>query len=229
MWKRGMLACLFCFPIAIAAQNPQLAQEDIQYTKELMAPNHLIAHVELEMEKHKYVRYRYDRYPDVKQITIASGPSFAEPKEKPWMESKDWGKTGTEVSQSKAAELNRYVNIAELPFMPTEQHDSSQGAVVWKLIKHVPEKDYQFYTYEESREKPRSNAFYPRFRFIKYKDDSDGHLVLEHFSGNLIADDRLLPVEIGYESLILLPSDTLIKVVPRSGTERPGKKGAKEP
>ncbi len=224
-----MLGCVLYLPLGLAAQNPQLALDDIRYTREFMAQNHLIARVELEVEKHKYVRYRYDRYPDVKQITMSNGPSFAEPKEKPWLESKDWGKTGTEVNQSKAAELNRNVSIAELPFMPTEQHDKSQGAVVWKLIKHVPEKDYEFYTYEESRERPRPNAFYPRFRFIKYKDDLDGKLVLEHFSGNLIGDGKLLPVEIGYESLILLPRDTVIKIVPRSGTERPAKKGAKEP
>ena len=224
-----MLGCVLFFPMVSTGQNPQLAPKDIHYTKELMAQNHLIAHVELEIEKDKYLRYRYDRYPDVKQIRMANGSSFAEPKDRPWLESNDWGKTGTEVSQSKAAELDRYFTIAELPFMPTEQHDESQGAVVWKLIKHVSEKDYEFYTYEESRERPRPNRLYPRFRFIKYKDDSDGNLVLEHFSGNLTADDKLLPVEIGYESLILLPSDTVIKVVPGSGTQRPPKTGAKEP
>jgi hypothetical protein len=225
MLKHSVVGCVLYFPLAIAAQNPELAPQDIHYTRELMARNHLIAHVELEVDKHKHVRYRYDCYPDVKQIAMANGATFAQPKEKPWVESKECGKTGSEVSRSKAAELSRYVDIAELPFMPTEQHDKSQGAVVWKLIKHVSEEDYQVYTYEESRERPRPNAFYPRFTFIKYNDSSDGNLVLEHFSGNLIGDGKLFPVEIAYESLVLLPANTVIKVVPHGGTKAPTKKG----
>ena len=229
MSKRCLFAFWICSSPVIVAQNPQLAPEDIRYTGELMAQNHLIAHVELDMGKQKYVRYQYDRYPDVKRITIQNGSSFAERKGESWIESEDWGKTGTAVDQSKAADLTRYVTIAELPFAPTEQHDQSQGAVVWKLIKHVPGKEYQFYTYEESRERPRPGRLYPRFTFIKYNDDPDGHLVLEHFSGNLIKNDELLPVEIGYESLILLPENTAIKIVPSTGPHRPQTKDGKEP
>jgi hypothetical protein len=220
MLKRCILVLLLPFPVS--AQNPQLAPQDIRYTRELMARNHLIAHVELEMEKDKYVRYRYDRYPEVKRITIA-GSSFAELNAKSWLESKDWGETGSPVNQAKAAELNTYATVAELPFAPTEQHDKRQGAVVWKLIKRVPEKDYQFYTYEESRAVPRPDGVYPRFKFIKYKDSSDGELLLEHFSGQLRASDKMIPVEIGYESLILLPRNTVIKIMPSSKSAAGGR------
>ena len=85
-------------------------------------------------------------------------------------------------------------------------HDQSQGGTVWRFIERTAKDDLEYFTYERSREHPNPDGVYPRFTFLKYKNDTDGHLLVEHFTGNLRDGEKLIPVEVKYSYMILLPS-----------------------
>jgi len=205
----------------LRGQDPNLAPDDIQYSREAYDKNHLIAQVNILSGPGQKVHYRYDRYSDVRRIQTDDGLEYAQPNGKPWRKSKDWGKTGAVIKGDKAGELDNQAEIAELPLAEPKDHDMTQGGPVWKFIEKTVENDIETFTYERSREKPRPGGVYPRFTFVKYKNDTDGKLLLYRFAGQLRNGNDVTPLQIQLGLMIIMPANTVIDVVP------PPKKKAK--
>jgi len=117
------------------------------------------------------------------------------------------------IKGDKAAELNNQAAIAEVPLAEPEDRDKTQGGPVWKFIDKTQENDIETFTYERSREKPRPDGVYPRYTFIKYKNDTDGKLLLYRFAGQLRTGDDVTPLQIQFGLMIILPANTVIEEV----------------
>ena len=169
-----LLAAVLLAPWPLRAQDPALVSADLAYTRGAIANDHLINQVSLRVGQSKYLRYHCDRYPDVVRITEEDGTEYARIKGKSWLRSKDWGETGARVKAAKARELDTEVTVTEAPLEKSVPRDPSQGGTVWRLVDTRKEADLVWFTYEESREKPRPDGVYPRYTFVKYKGDKDG-------------------------------------------------------
>ncbi|HWB59956.1 MAG TPA: hypothetical protein VG733_10710 [Chthoniobacteraceae bacterium] len=191
-------AQLFCAGLT-RAQDPKLAPTDLKNFKALADKGHLIAQVELQTGEQTYLRYRYDRYPGVVRIVEEDGSVYARAKDKGWLKSNDWGKTGDAAGKEKSAELDNFAGIVELAFAEPHPSDMSQGATVWRFIGKDEEAGFLDFTYERSREKPRKDGAYPRFSFIKREGDKDGHLILSSATGQLTMGEKLTPFEIDFD------------------------------
>ncbi len=206
---RLALAAILLLPPGLHSQDPNLAPDDLKYTKEAIEVNHLIARVSMRMAEDKYSRFRYDRYPDMKRVTGEDGVEYVQLKGKAWVKSKDWGKTGTPVKKDKADELEMFVSAAEIPMGPTTARDKSQGSTVWRFIEQTKENDVEFFTYEMSRETPKADGIYPKYTFIKYPKDEDGKLLLYRFAAQVRSGEKLIPIEIQYGLMIILPAGSV--------------------
>jgi len=210
MNRIAFLAVFLILPLGLRAQDPNLAPDDLKFTQGVADANHLIAQVRLQVGENDFVRFRYDRYPELKQIKDENGFAYTQLKGKEWMKSDDWGKTGVPVKPGKAGDLDVFASMAESPLGQAVTHDNSQGKTVWKLVAKKKKVDFELYTYERSREKPKTNGVYPRYTFIKYKNDKDGQLLLEHFSAQMRSEGKLIPVEIEFGFMILMPPGSVI-------------------
>lgn len=213
-----LLALLVAAPMLLHGQDPTLAPDDLKYSRGAFEKNHLIAQVDIATRTP--LHYRYDRYAEVRRIVTDDGVEYAQPKGKSWRKSKDWGKTGAIIKGDKAAELDNQSDVAEVAFKEPETHDASQGGFVWQFIDKGQESDIETYTYEQSREHPRPNGVYPRYTFVKYKNDTDGNLLLYRFAGQLRSGNDVIPIRIQYGLMIIMPANS-IKIV------EPGKSGKK--
>ena len=55
----------------------------------------------------------------------------------------------------------------------------------------------------------KPDGVYPRYTFIKYQKDTDGKLLLEHFSAQVRSEDKLIPVEIKFDFMLILPEGSV--------------------
>lgn len=221
MSRITFIIALLLFPLGLRAQSPNLAPDDLNFTRTVAEANHLIAQATLRVQDNEYVHFRYDLYPDLKRITTEDGLVYIQLNGKSWIQSKDWGKTGTPVQSDKASELDTFVGVAESPFANSIPHDQSQGETVWKLIEQTKEDDHELFTYEQSRQNPMPDGVYPRFTFAKYKHDVDGRLLLEHLSAQMRTAERVIPVEIKYDFMILVPASSV--TVEKADSQKPMK------
>jgi hypothetical protein len=212
------LVPLVAAPRLICAQDPTLALDDLKYSREAFEKNHLIAQVDVATRTP--LHYRYDRYAEVRRIVMDDGVEYAQPKGKSWRKSKDWGKTGAIIKGDKAAELDNKADVAEVAFSEPVTHDASQGGFVWQFIDKGQESDIETYTYEQSREHPRPNGVYPRYTFVKYKNDTDGKLLLYRFTGQLRSGNEVIPIRIQYGLMIIMPADSIKIVEPEKSRKK---------
>jgi hypothetical protein len=218
--KSGLALCLlFSLPAAVSAQKPSLAPADLAYTEQIIGKFHVIAQVGLDDDPNKPTHYQWDYYPadtsspEIYRIKMDSG-TFAKKGDNAWLQSDDWGETGKAVPDDLTQELGVFVSIVSIPFAKPSNHDSSQGANVWKFIDQTSDKTGTYYTYEESRERPNPDGVYPRYTFRKLTGDVDGKLFLCKVTGQLRNGNSEIPFTISYDFLIPLPAGTVIKVVP---------------
>ncbi len=207
-----LLASLVAAPALLWAQDPTLAPDDLNYSRGAFEKNHLIAQVDVAARTPYH--YRYDRYAEVRRIVTDDGVEYAQPKGKSWRKSKDWGKTGAIIKGDKAAELDNQSEVAEVAFTEPETHDASQGGFVWRFIDKGQEGDIETYTYEQSREHPRPTGVYPRYTFVKYKNDTDGKLLLYRFTGQLRSGNDVIPIRIQYGLMVIMPANSIEIVEP---------------
>ena len=213
-----LLASLIAAPVMLWAQDPTLAPDDIEYSRGAYEKNHLIAQVDLAGRTP--LHYRYDRYAEVRRIVTDDGIEYAQPKGKSWRKSKDWGKTGAIIKGDKAAELDNQADVAEVAFTKPETHDATQGGFVWRFIENGQESDIQTYTYEQSREHPRPSGVYPHYTFVKYKNDTDGKLLLYRFAGQLRSSDGVIPIHIQYGLMVIMPANSIKIVEPEKSKNK---------
>ncbi|WP_395753192.1 hypothetical protein [Prosthecobacter sp.] len=203
------LGLLFSPVQGLHGQDPKLAPDNLEFTRSVAENNHLIADVSMQVEEDQFVRFRYDRYPDVKQITTEDGTAYAQRKGKGWLKSADWGKTGEPVKPDWEDRMEMLSQVAESPLGKSTPRDNSQGKTVWKLVSQKKEDGFERFTFEQTRENPRPNGVYPRYTFLKGKKDKEGELLLEHFSAQMRSGEKLIPVEIHLGIMIVLPEGSV--------------------
>ena len=181
------------------AQDPKLAPLDLKNFKALADKGHFIAQAELQTGIESYLHFRYDRFPSVERIMEQDGSVFARAKGKEWVRSGDWGKTGEAAGKEKSAELDTFATVANAVFLEPKIHDTTQGAMVWRLVDKDEEPGSIAYTYEQSRERPRSDGIYPRYTFIRREGDKDGKLMLSTLTGQLFLGEKLTPYTINFD------------------------------
>ena len=181
----------------IFAQSPDLAGENLQYTKAVIAKNHLSAGVILRVGQEDYDRYEYERYPDLEKIT-RRGQVYAHPTGKAWEALDNSGKTG-EVDPKIVEHLNMLVRIANSAFLIPEPLDLAQSGFAWKFIKPVAGENYELSVYELTNQRADGGQVNPRYTFIKAKDDKDGNLLLSFYETQIRSEDKLVSVEVKFK------------------------------
>lgn len=208
-----LVASVFIATRPLAAQDPALAPDNLKATREFIAKQHLIVDCSLEVEEGNFVKFRYDHYPDLERIT-QPGNVFTRSPGKPWLRSDAPDETGSPVDEDKSAQLDQMIAIANSPLQALAPHDTGQGAIAWRPVSHADGKDFQTFTYECSREKPKAGGVYPTYTFIKNKGDKDGQLLLTDFTAQMKDSTHLIPVAIHYGYMILLPAGSVKIVTP---------------
>ena len=206
-------------PSGLFAQNPLLAESDLDFSRQIIAKYHFVAWVSLEFQDNKFTRYQYDHYPPTKdqpsfeRIKCDDGV-FARKGDQPWLKSDDWAETGKSVSDDLTAEFVTYVSAANAMLEPPVHHALSQGGTVWKYIGEKDDDKSKIieYTYERSREHPRPDGVYPQYTFVKYPGDTDGNLFIAKSTGQMKSEDgHSIPVLITYTYLVPLPPGATVK------------------
>jgi hypothetical protein len=199
------------------AQEPSLAPDDLDFTRDITQRFHFAVWVSLELKEGQFTRYQYDHYPvggsnhGVERIKADEGV-FARRIDGPWLKSDDWADTGTPVSQDLTNELNMYVEVVNAELAKPEDHDSSQGNAVWKFIRQEKKNDLTSYTYERTREHPRPNGVYPQYTFMKAANDIDGQLFMTGTAGQLRSGDQRIPVSLRMIYLVPLPIGSKLEI-----------------
>jgi hypothetical protein len=203
---------------AVLAQEPSLAPSDMEFTRKIIKKYHFMTRVALEMEDNKFTQYQYDHYPasapggEVERIKADEGV-FARQKGKRWLKSDDWGETGTPVADELVQKLNMDVEVVSTAFAMPHDLDATQGGTVWKFIERAEDKNFTYYTYERSRERPHPDGVYPRLTFMKAAHDVDGRLFLCKMTAQLRSGGaKRIPVNMHFIYLISVPAKTQVQV-----------------
>lgn len=155
-------------PPADAAQ----AQKWWEVSVAQMAKRHFIALAHTQFggrpgNSFRYDRFNFDNSPAIERAVATDGAMFARTPGKEWVALADWGGDAPPIDAKRAAELDRFVEMALGPLRPV-QPDSPDGPVVWRLVRDVEN------TFARSREKPVDGVVYPRFEFGENKKYADG-------------------------------------------------------
>lgn len=171
-----------------AEQNDPRFAQWMENSRTAFANHHLIAYVRLKAleGKSRSEECRYDRYPGkVERIQLANGESYARKQGKKWIRSDDWGESGKPVTKEEGAQLNQWVDWANVPLRneKPELRDKSQGDIVVRLVDQTTTADGdEEFVFEQGREK-QTGVNYPRSTFLKYKNSKPEDAILYKYSG----------------------------------------------
>ena len=183
----SMLVAAASSLLAADQDDPRFAQW-MENSRTAFTNNHLIAYVRLESleGKSRSEECRYDRYPGkVERIQLSSGESYARKQGMKWIESDDWGESGKPVTKEEDAQLNKWVDWANVPLRneKPEVRDKSQGGIVVRLVDQTTTADGDTeFVFEQGREK-QTGVNYPRSTFLKYKNSKPEDAILYKYSG----------------------------------------------
>jgi hypothetical protein len=216
--RLGVLLPWFLAAIAVAAaQSALMVPADLKFTQDISTRFHIVAWATLQGHDGTLDKFQYDRYPTtglhsgVERIKRSEGV-FVRTEGKPWVRSDDWGAAGTPVDENMAAVLDTDVNVVAVPFRPPTNHDTAQGATVWRAAGSAPHGTVNEYTFQESREHPKPGVDYPKYTFMKAPDDTDGRLFLCGVTANLRDDAGIIPVTMRMAYLIPVPAGSKVQV-----------------
>ncbi len=168
-------------------------------SKSLADHNRFVARVAQEVSAGQFLRYQYDRYPDVRRLKMSDGNTYASANGKHWLRSSDWGKTGTPLTAELVHECDVNAAMAELIWDDPHPKDLSQGGTVWRFVREVDHGTSKSVIYSRSRECPRPDGVYPTFTFTVWKKDNQ--MLLAGMTGQMHKSGRLVPVQISVDLL----------------------------
>ena len=207
-----LTACLLLLAINLGtAQNPNLCNENLAFTREAFATHHWKVCGLIQAVK---VQFMLDTYPEARRI-ITEDLTFVQRKGKGWRLSQDWGKTGEPVDAHMTDQLNTLCSVAEAPLKKPMTNDPSQGDFVWKPIREGKVDIADTFTFVRTREHPNPNGNYPTFTFIKYGVDPDGKLLLKEFAGPMQLFGAFGPVTMSYDMFLEVKGTTSIIKKPK--------------
>jgi hypothetical protein len=204
-WKVVLLSCVFSMlPSPGLADDSATFNKSLQYTAEVIAKHHLIALVEIEpLSDEKPVKLRYDRYPEIERVQMGKS-TYVRKKGKAWMQSEDWGKTGSKVKPAKSTELDALISFPDAPLKNRiVAKDKDQGGFIVELIKREPADGKERLFYEVRRENS-TNLAYPQFVFSPWKAGNDEEALLIGYGGLMYSGEVKVKVNINYQYMFLV-------------------------
>ena len=187
------------FPIAVfvlvIASSVAFSQEQsdprfeklMEQSRKVYENNHMVVDLRLSTYDDSIppAECHYDRYSGkVERIKLAKGGTFARKQGGKWVQSEDWGETGKPAKADTVNMLNVFASYVDIPLKATaESRDKSQGATIVRLKdQHSTEEGDEELVYEMGREH-QTNANYPTYTFLRYKNQQPDDAVLYKFSG----------------------------------------------
>ena len=192
---------------AAAATNEEEAfAKSLEYTRSVISKHHLICLVEIEpLERKGQTSFRYDRYPEVEQLALKGGASFARKKGKAWVKSKDWAETGAKVKAAKAEELDALTSFVDAPLNNhVVTKDETQGPMVATLLRREPRESGGERLFYEMRRERATGFFYPQFVFDTRPGAGDDEALLIGYAGLMYSGEEKVKVNINYSYMFLI-------------------------
>ncbi len=179
---------LFGAPFAFSQEQSDARFEKLmEQSRQAFKNNHMVVDLRLSTfdDSIPPAECHYDRYSGkVERIKLAKGGTFARKQGGKWVESEDWGETGKPAKRDTVNMLNVFASYVDIPLKDKgESRDKSQGGTVVRLKdQHPTEEGDEELVFEVGREH-QSNANYPTYTFLRYKNAQPDDAVLYKFSG----------------------------------------------
>lgn len=190
-----------------AAEDAELFNEYLKYSREVAAKHHLIVRAEFDRDssKAKPIAFRYDRYPEVERMQLPSGASYVRKKGARWVKSDDWGKTSKKAPASATKDFDNWIALIDAPLNNVaEVRDKSQGALRPMLVENDEDAKPGEVRFIMTRENP-TGVGYPRFGFVRFQEQA----LLRFFGGPMRYGDERLLASIGYDFMFLVDMEVV--------------------
>ena len=198
------------------AQSPSMVPENLKFTQEISQKFHIVARVTLTDPDGTDEKFQYDLYPindqdpGMERIKRSEGV-FVRSFGGHWLRS-DGDAKGNSLDKHMVAVLDTDVNVVTASFGPGTNRDKTQGGTIWRYVGATPRGSITEYSFEESREHPKPDVFYPRYIFMKAPGDTDGRLFLCGVTANLRDDKSIIPLSMHMSYLVPVPAGTKVHV-----------------
>ena len=190
----AVLVLLFSSSLAFSQeQNDPRFEKLMEQSRKVFENNHLVVDLRLSTYDDSLppAECHYDRYSGkVERIKLAKGGTFARKQGGKWVQSEDWGETGKPAKADTVNMLNVFASYVDIPLKSKgESHDKSQGATIVRLKdQHPTDEGDEELVFEMGREH-QTNANYPTYTFLRYKNAQPDDAVLYKFSGPIYSGD----------------------------------------
>jgi hypothetical protein len=193
-WPIALWVLLSTFSFAFSQEQSDARFEKLmEQSRRVYETNHMVVDLRLSAYDNSIpsAECHYDRYPGkVERIKLPKGGTFARKQGGRWVQSEDWGETGKPVKGDQLNMLNVFASYVDIPLKSKgENHDKSQGATVVRLKdQHTTDEGDEELVFEMGREH-QTNANYPTYTFLRYKNAQPDDAVLYKFSGPIYSGD----------------------------------------
>jgi len=219
-WLIALSALLVISPFAFSQEQSDPRFERLmEQSRKVFENNHMVVDLHLATYDNSIppAECHYDRYPGkVERIKLPKGGTFARKQGGKWVQSEDWGETGKPVKGDRANMLNVFASYVDIPLKSKgEGHDKSQGATVVRLKdQHTTDEGDEELVFEMGREH-QTNANYPTYTFLRYKNAQPDDAVLYKFSGPIYSSDgNRVQFDARYGYLVAVKIDDVSVVTP---------------
>ena len=184
----AVLLLLFASSVGFSQEQSDARFEKLmEQSRKVFENNHLVVDLRLSTYDNSLppAECHYDRYSGkVERIKLPKGGTFARKQGGKWVQSEDWGETGKPAKADTVNMLNVFASYVDIPLKSKgESHDKSQGATLVRLKdQHPTEEGDEELVFEMGREH-QTNANYPTYTFLRYKNAQPDDAVLYKFSG----------------------------------------------
>jgi hypothetical protein len=192
----GLLLIAFTALLLTAApalpQNSASGAENLKYSRDFYAKVHFVALAGFSFGASEETKFKYDRYPNGGPERMQSGDGqFARKSGKIWLQSDDWGETGTPADATTSRRLNNWVELVNGRF---------NAAAPLEFVSHRDQGEREEEVFQEAKAGKEQS---PRYVFGKYKNDQTTHpLLLSEFSGPMKLGPHSAMVKITFSHLV---------------------------
>lgn len=179
---------LFASSVAYSQEQDEARFDKLMdQSRKVFQNNHMVVDLRLSTYDDSLppAEAHYDRYAGkVERIKLPKGDTYARKQSGKWVKSEDWGETGKPAKADTVNMLNVFASYVDIPLKDKgESRDKSQGATVVRLKdQHPTEEGDEELVFEMGREH-QTNANYPTYTFLRYKNSQPDDAVLYKFSG----------------------------------------------
>jgi hypothetical protein len=197
---------LLFFAFETRADDTPALERALEFAREFMFAHHFRADVHVDAPDpngHGSPRdhFTYERYPQVERIK-SSDIIYTKKPGLEWVQSEDSVDSAKPVDPATASRLDDDLAMAQVAWLTRHSsHDTTQGAVIIKLVEHTKDKVGEHFVFERTREHPTAR-YYPRYFFTDYSHSGGQQTVLDKFNGPVVLRDQKLFLTVNYTYFI---------------------------